>query len=92
MGDVELKVYITNYYKGLFKPPNTNNFSLVECQTHDIPQVPLDENNFLTTPFTEKEVRDAVFQMEITRSRWFPRKILSSVLGHHKGGPFGDVH
>ena len=30
--------------------------------------------------------------MEITRSRVFSRKILSSVLGHHKGGPFGDVH
>ena len=68
MGDVELKVYITNYYKGLFKPPNTNNFSLVEELKQDIAQVMEEENNLLTVPFTEMEVKEAIFQMEHNKS------------------------
>jgi AAA+ ATPase superfamily predicted ATPase len=35
-----------------------------ETQTNDIPQVSDEENNFLTTLYTEEEVRNAVFQME----------------------------
>ena len=30
----------------------------------DIPQVNQFENEFLTTPFTEKEIRDAIFDMD----------------------------
>ena len=30
----------------------------------DIPQVSQSENDFLTAPFTEKEIRDAIFDME----------------------------
>ena len=63
-GQNELKSYITNYYKGLFGPPDAGNFSLDESRTDDIPQILEVENAFLTSPFTEKEVRKAVFQME----------------------------
>jgi hypothetical protein len=64
VGDVDLKTYITNYYKGPFGLPEENNFTMVEDQNQDIPQVIVEENNILTSPFTEEEVKEAVFQME----------------------------
>jgi len=33
-------------------------------RTNDILQVSLTENEFLTAPFTEQEIRDAIFSME----------------------------
>ena len=41
-----------------------NNFSLVESRIEDIPQVSDEENIMLTSPFTEEEIKQAVFQME----------------------------
>jgi hypothetical protein len=38
VGDVDLKTYIKIYYKGIFGPPEENNFTLVEDQNQDIPQ------------------------------------------------------
>ena len=35
-----------------------------ESRTEDIPQVSEEENNHLTAPYTEEEVKKAVFQME----------------------------
>jgi hypothetical protein len=35
-----------------------------ESRTDDIPQVSNDENTFLNAPFTEEEIRKAVFEME----------------------------
>ena len=59
-----MKRYITKYYKGLFGAPEEGNFSLDENRIDDISQVSNEENAFLTAPFTEDEVRKAVFQME----------------------------
>ena len=64
VGEENLKVYITEYYKKLFGAPVKNNFSLIESQTNDIPQLPPEENGILTSEFTEKEVYDAIMQME----------------------------
>jgi mannosylglycoprotein endo-beta-mannosidase len=63
-GHEQLKSYITNYYKNLFGPPEESSFSLDEAQTDDIPQVSIEENGLLTAPYSEKEVKKAVFQME----------------------------
>jgi hypothetical protein len=63
-GDENLKKYITKYYKDLFGRPEGNNFSLLESMTEDIPQVSTEENELLTAEFSEKEVRDAIFQMK----------------------------
>ena len=63
-GDVQLKTYITNYYKVLFGPSENNHLSLVETVINDLPQVSEEENNFLTESFTEKEVKEAIFQMD----------------------------
>jgi hypothetical protein len=64
VGHEQLKSYITNYYKGLFGEPKEGTFSMEESRIHDIPQVSPDENAFLTAPYSEEEVRNAVFQME----------------------------
>jgi hypothetical protein len=51
-GHEQLKSYITNYYKGLFGPPNESSFSLDESQIADIPQLSRKENAVLTVPYT----------------------------------------
>ena len=58
-----LKGYITQFYKELFGPPEENNFTLGD-RTDDIPQVSSLENAFLVAPFTKKEIRDAIFDMD----------------------------
>jgi hypothetical protein len=59
-----LQNYITSYYKNLFGAPEGGNFSMDETQTDDIPQVSVEENNFLTAEYSEEEVINAIFQME----------------------------
>ena len=62
-GQQNLKSYITQFYKELFGPPEENHFSL-DSRVDDIPQVSQSENDSLTAPFTKKEIRDAIFDME----------------------------
>jgi hypothetical protein len=64
VGQENLKHFITNYYKKLFGPPINNSFTLVESETSDVPQISEEENAILTAPFTEKEVYDALMQMD----------------------------
>ena len=61
-GQEELKKYITKYYKSLFGAPTEGNFTLDETRIDDIPQVTAEENNILTTPFSEEEVRAECFR------------------------------
>nr|ABA98398.1 retrotransposon protein, putative, unclassified [Oryza sativa Japonica Group] len=63
-GQAALKAYITSFYKKLFGPPEDNPFTLDESRSGDISQVTQAENEFLMAPFLEKEIRDAVFDME----------------------------
>jgi hypothetical protein len=63
-GHEQIKLYIANYYKGIFGPPEESSFSLEESQTDDIPQVSMEENGLLTAPYSEEEVKRVVFQME----------------------------
>jgi hypothetical protein len=63
-GDTQLKSHITSYYKILFGPSEDSTISHDESQMADIPQVSDQENEFLTAPFTQEEVRMAIFQME----------------------------
>jgi hypothetical protein len=59
-----LKEHITSYYKGLFGPPEASGASFDSSIMNDIPQVSPDENSYLTTVFTENDIREAIFQME----------------------------
>ncbi|WVZ71809.1 LOW QUALITY PROTEIN: hypothetical protein U9M48_020345 [Paspalum notatum var. saurae] len=63
-GDVEIRKYITKYYKSLFGHPETLDVVLDENRIDDIPQVSPQENELITAPFTPEEVRAAIFQME----------------------------
>ena len=64
VGQENLKLYITEYYKKLFGPPEDNFVSLDESRNEDIPQLASDENDILTDPFSEKEVFEAIAQMK----------------------------
>jgi len=64
VGDANLKDCITEYYKGMFGPHVQNSFSMDETLRHDIPQVSVEENEVLVAPFSEEEVKVAVFDME----------------------------
>jgi hypothetical protein len=64
IGEDNLKHYITDYYKTLFGTPIPNSFSMIEDRTSDITQISVEENEILTAAFTEKEVWEAVDQME----------------------------
>jgi hypothetical protein len=41
-----------------------SSFSLDEIQTDDIPQVSMEENGLVTAPYSEDEVKKAIYQME----------------------------
>jgi hypothetical protein len=56
VGDDNLIVYITEYYKKLFGPPEDNYFEMIETRNDDIPQLSEEENVLLTANFTEEEV------------------------------------
>jgi hypothetical protein len=64
VGQNNLKTYISEYYKNLFGAPTQNNFSMIESAIEDIPQLSDEENTILTAEFSEKEVHDAIMQME----------------------------
>jgi hypothetical protein len=64
IGEENLKVFISEYYKGLFGAPPQNNFTLLEDRIDDIPQLSSEEKNVLSADFTEMEVKEAVMQMK----------------------------
>ena len=64
IGDAQLKSYITKFYKDLFGPPDASDITLEEDRIQDIPQVTQEDNEMLTSEFTEAEVKSDVFQME----------------------------
>jgi hypothetical protein len=64
VGDENLKVYITEYYKKLFGDPDPSHVSLMDNRIDDIPQVSPEENSLLSADFSMDEVHDAIFQME----------------------------
>jgi hypothetical protein len=63
-GEEELQTYITEYYKGLFGPSNCEHLALDENLRNDIPQISDEDNEKLIEPFTEKEVKEAIFEMK----------------------------
>ncbi|XP_044392245.1 uncharacterized protein [Triticum aestivum] len=64
VGQDNLKEYITNYYKQLFGNPVETFVALDESRVEDVPQLETAENELLTAPFSEKEVFEAISQME----------------------------
>jgi hypothetical protein len=58
------KTHITQFYKGLFGEPEQSSFTLDADRSDDISQVTGEENAILTAPFSENEIKVAIFQME----------------------------
>jgi hypothetical protein len=56
VGQENLNVHITEYYKSLFGSASQNNFLIIENENQDIHRLPAD--------FTEKDVFEAFMQME----------------------------
>jgi hypothetical protein len=54
---------MSKYYKGLFGESEQNNFAM-DVISNDITKVSKRENEILTAPFKEEEVREAIFQIE----------------------------
>jgi hypothetical protein len=63
-GEEQIKSYITKYYKNLFGSSEAGRLSLNESLVKDIPQVTDTESEMLVDEFSEKETRDAIFQMK----------------------------
>jgi hypothetical protein len=68
VGDENLKVYITEYYKKLFGAPEDSSVIMMEDRINDIPQLSVQENELLSKTFTEDEVLAAINQMEHNKS------------------------
>ena len=86
-GQNNLKNYITQFYKELFGPSEDNHFTLSD-RMDDIPQVSMAENEFFTAPFTEKEIRDAIFAMQRNKAPGhdgFPTEFYQQFWGVIKG-------
>jgi hypothetical protein len=63
VGQANLKVFITGYYRKLFGSPDPNSFGMIEDHIDVIPQLSKEEREILTTDFTE-EMLEAITQME----------------------------
>jgi hypothetical protein len=77
VGDDNLRIYISEYYKKLFGNPEPSSVSLDEGRTADISQLSADENRVLIANFSMEEVQDAIFQMKHNKSHvldGFPAK------------------
>jgi hypothetical protein len=86
VGQDNLKTYISEYYKNLFGAPTMNNFSMIESEIDDIPQLSVEENIILIADFSEKEVQDAITQMEKNKAPGpdgFPAEFYQKKLGHY---------
>ena len=75
-GQQNVKNYISNFYKESYLGHGgVSVHPLDSSKFGDVPQVTMEENDFLTSPFTEKEVRDAIFAMENNKApgkpKWF---------------------
>jgi hypothetical protein len=63
-GEGPLRSYITDYYKNLFDPLDSGQFSLDGDKRDNIVQISPNENEKLIAMITEQEVKEAVFQMK----------------------------
>jgi hypothetical protein len=63
-GQANLKHYITGFYKGLIDKPEQSSFCLDPNRMEDISQVTQEENDLLIVPFTEVEIKKAIFEIE----------------------------
>ena len=59
-----LRAISLSFIRTFFGSPDVSEITLEEDRIQDIPQVTQEDNELLTSEFTESEVKHAVFQME----------------------------
>jgi hypothetical protein len=64
VGEGNLKVFITNYYKNFLGLQVRIIIFMLEQKNNDIPQLTREESEILTAIFTNVEVKEAIMQME----------------------------
>jgi hypothetical protein len=67
-GEEKLIEHATEYYKDLFGPGHGNSFNLDPDMWEEGEKITEEDNTELTKPFTEKEIKDALFQMEVNKA------------------------
>lgn len=78
-----------DFYKELFSKEARGEVSLSDDFWEDRDRVTREENDMLTAPFSEEEIKKCHFQLLCRRGprpRWAPFSLLSKVLGHYKEG------
>jgi hypothetical protein len=68
VGDDNLRVYITEYYKKLFGNPDPSSVTLNENRIEDIPQLSATLNSLVIMDYSMEEIRKAIFRMEHNKS------------------------
>ena len=91
----QLLEHATQFYKSLFGPACDSGVELdPDCWgAHE--KISDADNNKLNAPFTENEVKRAIFDMEKKYSAWprsYAYRILSALLGDYQGGDHGYVY
>jgi hypothetical protein len=66
-GDDNLLQHATDYYTNLFGPEDDHNIHIDPDLWSELPQVSIDENDEFCKPFSESEIKNALFQMETNK-------------------------
>jgi hypothetical protein len=67
-GTKDLIDHATSYYKELFGPAPGNLFSISPSIWSNVEKLNTDDNDNLTRPFTEEEVKNTLFSMDTNRA------------------------
>jgi hypothetical protein len=78
-GDDNLLKHATEYYKELFGKGSGDNFALDPNFWREDEKVTENDNSDLTKPFTEKEIKNALDQMEKTKLQDLTASLLNSI-------------
>ena len=68
MGTLDLLNHATNFYKELFGPAQGNMFPLSNNLWHEGEVLNDEDNEWLNRPFSESEIKSALFQMETNKT------------------------
>jgi len=63
-GDDDMLNHATEYYTNLFGPEKQHNVHIDKSLWDDVQKFSNDDNEWLCKPFCEREIKDALFEME----------------------------
>ena len=75
--------HATEYYSGLFGPETEHNIHIDPSLWDEVEKVSIEDNLMLCSPFSENEIKDALFHMEKIKLLDQIRSLLSFI--NHTG-------